>query len=176
MARLRRHVPRQKDGGGYFGLCPVLQRERLSGRALEVLFGLLTFVRLTNRRLFCVFDSCHKSFSCDNGTAGLMSSRPSEAGCFFFVPRWSDPWKQLVMSSHTSEGGWGLGGSLFSRTSVAEVGRCGGSLPRPIHIFASLQRLDSRWWPVVVSIQSESLISTPGLSGIGEAALLFFAA
>ena len=41
----------------------------------------------------------------------------------FLVARWSDPWNRLVMCSDASEGGWGLGGGLFSTSLVSAVGR-----------------------------------------------------
>ena len=109
----------------------LLQRRRVSGRAVEVVLGHATFCALANRRLLSVFHAVYKFIRRHySESAVLWPSVRDELRAFaglmiFLQSDWSRPWNQLVTSTDASEQGYGLCTSWWPKNVVGAVGRVG---------------------------------------------------
>ena len=107
----------------------LLQRQRCSGRSLEVLVGHCTFCGLMNRRSLSCFHTVYKFIQRHYDEAAVIWHSVREelqafCGCLFLlVQSWDRQWNELVSSSDASLSGYGICHSWWPREKVAEAGR-----------------------------------------------------
>ena len=111
------------------GIRYVLQRGRLTGRALEVILGHCTYCCLLNRNLMSIFNAVYKFIRTHyDARVPLWGSVRSELRAFAgLLPLcradWDRQWNTLVSASDASLSGFGVCTRHLDREVVATIGR-----------------------------------------------------
>ena len=111
------------------GLRFLLQRNRCTGRALEILVGHCTYCGLVNRCSLSIFHSVYKFIKKNySQTCALWKSVAAELRAFAGImpalrADWSRPWNGEVVASDASEEGFGVCSRAWPASLAAQVGR-----------------------------------------------------